>query len=89
MTSKAHREHQKQILEGAIDALENTSIEVRSQSSMTIAIDTNNLDAAKELIKNFRREMGRLLSSSSQLDEVYQLSISLYPLTEIKSGEKK
>jgi hypothetical protein len=35
--------------------------------------------------------MGRLLSGSSKLDEVYQLSISLYPVTKNKktqSGEK-
>ena len=90
-TSKAHREQQKQILEGAMAALENVSIERRSQSSVTMAIDSNKLDKAKELIKNFRRELGRLLSESTKLDEVYQLSVSLYPVTKtkkLKQGEK-
>ena len=80
-TSKAHRDQQQQILEGAIDALETTPIQARSQTSMTMAVDSRKLDAAKELIKKFRREMGRLLSNSEQLDGVYQLSISLYPVT--------
>ncbi len=84
-TSKAHREQQKQILEGAIDALENVPIERRSQSSITMAIDCEKLDEAKELIKNFRRDLGRLLSTSSQLTDVYQLSVSLYPVTKLKN----
>jgi uncharacterized protein (TIGR02147 family) len=87
-TSKAHREQQKQILEGAIDALQNVPVERRSQSSMTVAIDSQKLDEARELIKNFRREMGRFLSSSDQLDSVYQLSISLYPVTQSKINKE-
>lgn len=88
-TSRAHRSQQRQILEGAIDVLEKVPGELRSQTSMTMAIDTNKLDKAKELIKNFRRQMGQLLSSSSNLDEVYQLSISLYPVTQLKQNRKE
>lgn len=80
-TSKAHRDQQREILEGAIEALIDVPIERRSQSSMTMAIDTENLEEAKRLIKKFRRQMGRLLSQSDRLDAVYQLSISLYPVT--------
>lgn len=80
-TSKAHRNQQQQILEGAIDALHNVPIEWRSQTSMTMAVDVDKIDEAKELIKEFRRNMGRLLSSGKELRDVYQLSISLYPLT--------
>lgn len=87
-TSKAHREQQKQILEGAIMALDQTPIELRSQSSVTMAIDVDKLDEARRLIKDFRRSLGRLLSSTNNLTEVYQLSVSLYPVTkELK--EKK
>lgn len=80
-TSKAHREHQREILEKAIDALENIPIEQRSQSSMTLALDSTKIDEAKRLIKKFRRDLGRCLSSSENLDEVYHLSVSLYPVT--------
>jgi uncharacterized protein (TIGR02147 family) len=86
-TSKAHREHQKQILEGAVSALDHIPIEIRSQSSMTFAIDTQKLELAKALIKKFRRQMGRLLSESENLNEVYQLSVSLYPVTNTKTKE--
>ena len=86
-TSQAHRNQQREILEGAITALNKTPIEKRSQSSMTMAIDSNRLEEAKLLIKNFRRQMGRLLSHSENLDEVYQLSISLYPVTNPSTQE--
>lgn len=89
-TSKAHRDQQAEILEGAIEALKNIPIELRSQSSMTMAIDVRNLDRARDLIRQFRRNLGRLLSNSENLSEVYQLSVSLYPITKTKTlGEKK
>ncbi|MDO9181908.1 MAG: DUF4423 domain-containing protein [Bacteriovorax sp.] len=89
-TSSAHREQQRQILEGAIDALQNVPVEFRSQSSMTLAIDSTKINEARELIKNFRRDLGQFLSTSDQLDSVYQLSISLYPVTnQPKKGDLK
>lgn len=80
-TSRSHREQQKEILESAIDALDEIPIEQRSQSSMTMAIDSSKLAEARDLIKTFRRKMGRLLSNSPDLDKVYQLSIALYPVS--------
>lgn len=90
-TSKAHRDQQREILEGAIEALNDVPLEERSQSSMTMAIDPKHLDQARGLIKKFRRQMGRLLSDSENLTEVYQLSVSLYPVTkkQIKKKEKQ
>lgn len=88
-TSKAHRNHQKQILEKAIDALETVPIEKRSQSSMTIAIDKEKLPEAIEMIKDFRRKISRFLSESNQLNDVYHLSVSLYPITTIHNEESK
>lgn len=80
-TSKAHRNQQKQILEKAIDALENIPVEERSQSSVTLAIQKDKLPEALNMIKDFRRKLSRFLSESDNLDEVYNLSISLYPIT--------
>lgn len=80
-TSKAHRDQQKQILEKAIVALEEVPLEFRSQSSMTMAIDRNKLDEAKELIKEFRRNLAVFLTESNQLNDVYNLTVSLYPVT--------
>jgi len=90
-TSTAHRNQQKQILEKAIDALETIPPEKRSQSSMTFALDRKKLPMATQMIKEFRRELAAFLSDSNNLDDVYHLSISLYPTTSIhkQQGEKK
>ncbi len=88
-TSKAHQDQQREILEGAIEAMTKTPIENRSQSSMTMAIDSSKLEEAKTLIKTFRRQLGRLMSDSANLDQVYQLSVSLYPVSTKSNMESK
>ncbi len=86
-TSCAHRSNQKQILSLAIEALDETPIEQRSQSAMTVAIDSKRLPEAKGMIKEFRRKLARFLSDSNHLDEVYHLSVSLYPVTRSRKGD--
>lgn len=81
-THSALRQMQKQILEKAIAALENTPVERRDQSGMTMAIDSSRLPAAKEKVKKFRRELCDFLEGGTKKDSVYQLSISLYPLVD-------
>lgn len=80
-TSKAHRSQQRQILEGAIKAIETIPIDLRSQTSLTLAINSKKINEAKKLIETFRRQLGEFLSAGNDLDEVYQFSISLYPVT--------
>ncbi len=84
-TSKALRSMQKQLLEKAIDAMENIPLEKRDQSSMTMAIDSNKIEEAKEKIKRFRREMKMLLTRGNRHDSVYSMTISLFPLTKGKT----
>lgn len=83
--SSANREHERQILEKAVDALEKTPVEHRSQSSMMMAIPASRVDEAKEKIKAFRREMSTFLQRKGKRDSIYQLSISFFPLTKIES----
>ncbi len=75
---------QRQILKKAADALEEIPIERRDQSSMTMAIATKRLPEARLLIKQFRRKLSQLLEGDLAKDEVYNLCISLYPLTTLK-----
>lgn len=83
--TSANREHERQILEKAIEALERTPFEHRSQSSMMMAIPASRVDEAKEKIKTFRREMSTFLQRKGKRDSIYQLSISFFPLTKIES----
>ncbi|MGE3975681.1 MAG: DUF4423 domain-containing protein, partial [Bdellovibrionales bacterium] len=69
----------------AIQALETVPMSQRDQSSMTMAIDTSLMDAAKEKIKNFRRELCDFFQKENNpRNAVYQLTISLCPLTKIE-----
>ena len=89
-TTQAFKKFQKQILEKASLALDETPYEERSQTSMTMAIDRKKISEAKKLIVEFQRKLNQLLSSGpqNQLDEVYHLGISLYPVSFTHSKEK-
>jgi len=87
-TAAAFRKLQRSVLEGALKAVDETAIEVRDQTSMTMAINSEQIPLAKEKIKKFRRELTALLQKDQKKDSVYQLGISFYPLTEVKDLEK-
>jgi uncharacterized protein (TIGR02147 family) len=81
-STTAFRKLQKQILQQAIEALETVPLAERDQSSMTMAISKTRLTEAKERIRTFRRELcGFLQGSGEGHDEVYQLSVSLFPVS--------
>lgn len=82
-TAPAFRTLQKQVLEKALEALEECPMEQRDQSSMTMAIDASRLPQAKERIKKFRRDLCSFLQTSGKLDQVYQMSVSLYPVSSL------
>ena len=85
-SAEAFRKLQMQILNKALIALEEIPIERRDQSGLTIAIHSQRLPEIKEKIKNFRRSLHQSLSKDKVKDEVYQLSISFYPITNNRDG---
>ena len=85
-THCAFRKLQKGILKQASSVMETVPFELRDQSSMTMAIDREKIPEAKEIIKKFRRELCDLLKSTKDFDDVYQLSISLFPATQKNLG---
>jgi len=80
-TASAFRKLQKDVLELALRALEEVPLDRRDQSSITLAIDSTRLAEAKVRIQQFRREITGFLNTSSDLDSVYHLTVSLYPVT--------
>ncbi|MBX9767363.1 MAG: TIGR02147 family protein [Bdellovibrionales bacterium] len=84
LTADAFRRLQRGVLQKAAAALEEIPVEFRDQSSMTMAIDSRLLPEAKEKIRDFRRSLCRFLQRGSQKDAVYQLGVSLYPLTSLE-----
>jgi uncharacterized protein (TIGR02147 family) len=84
-TNEFLRNLQIQFLEKSRTALENIPRHKRDHTNITMAIDTRLIPRAKERIKNFRRELSDELQVSGEYNEVYQLSIGLFPITEIKN----
>ena len=79
VTTPALRSRQRQILEKAIESLENDPVEIRSMTGMTMAINPSKIKEAKKIISEFNQKMSRFLESGSR-SEVYELQISLFPL---------
>ena len=81
MKHAALRKMQKDLLFKSIEAIDQHDISKRDNTSVTMAIDSKKLPEAKEMLKKFRREFAEFLTESESLDEVYNLSLALTPLT--------
>lgn len=82
-TSDAFKKLEKSILNQAIGALDTTEIHLRDQSSITMCINPKKIKKAKEKIKKFRRELMQFLEKGSGKTAIYQLSVSLFPVSKL------
>jgi uncharacterized protein (TIGR02147 family) len=88
-TSAQLRQFQIEALQKGIDALRSVPISLRDNTSMTFAMNKEAIPFAKEEIKKFRRKLTKKLEAYGEPDEVYQMALSLTPLTIIENhGEK-
>ncbi len=78
--SAALRRSHKQSLEHAIRSIEDTPIESRDITSLTLAIDPKKMKDARELIAEFRSRFISLMEAGDK-KEVYNLNIQFVPLT--------
>jgi uncharacterized protein (TIGR02147 family) len=85
--SMAIRKHHKQNLDMAAIKLDEVEVEKKEFSSMTIAVNPRKLPIAKELIRKFKTQIYDILESGEK-EEVYTLSIQLFPVTQLKRGKK-
>jgi uncharacterized protein (TIGR02147 family) len=89
-TNAAMKKYQKQILEKSLEALENIPRTKRDHTSTTIAIQKEDLPNIKKLIQKFRHELDHYLQRNvGKINEVYQLQISFFPLTNLNLKSKK
>ncbi len=85
-TTTALRKYQRQVLEKASRALEEIPFEKRDQSSVTLPIHVQDLPKARRMIKDFRRKLcNNLKRKDMPPEQVYQLSLSFYPLTNVEA----
>ncbi len=92
-TDPTIRKFHSQMIDKAKEALqsaEDADFKRRSISGITMAIDSSRLEEARKRIAQFRKEMYELLASEeAQSDEVYQLNIQLFPLSNTKGGSEE
>ena len=83
LTSVGSRKLQEQVLQKAITALQTVDISKRDNTSMTVAINTKDMLAAKEMIKEFRRNLTDFLerTGNETPNDVYHLGVAFYPIT--------
>lgn len=79
-TNSALRKRIKQIHQKSIESLENDPIELRSHTTMTMAINPEKIPQAKILIDRFMDDLSELLEEENQQQKVYELSVNLFPL---------
>lgn len=84
ISSQSLRKTHHQNLELAHDKLDSVELLKRDFTAMTMAVDMKKLPQAKEMIKQFRRELCDFLETDEQT-EVYKICIQLFPLTEFKT----
>ena len=75
-------DYHKSMIRLASEALRLKNQSTREMNGATIAIPRDKLPELKERIRAFRKEINRLASSFENPDDVYQLNIQLFPLTE-------
>jgi DNA-binding transcriptional regulator YhcF (GntR family) len=93
-TSEARKKFQKTLLEKSVDSIDHVPFEQRDNGSVTLAINTKRLPEFKEKLKDMRKEIADFFQADDEknLDEVYQLTVSFFPLSKIenkKTGERK
>ncbi len=80
----ATRRFQSQLLKKAAESLQRDSFEEREVSSLTFAMSPQNIDYAREKIRQFRYELSEELESLGPKEEVYNLTVQICPVTRRK-----
>lgn len=87
--AEAFTEHQRQVVKKSLEALDKIPYEKRVQSSMTVAVSKDRAIEAKTMILDFIEELNEFLRSGDTKDEVYNISVSLYPVTDAERGNNE
>lgn len=83
--SQAIRESHKEYLSMAREKIDSVPVADRFYSASTLAVRKDKIPAVKELIREFRDKLGQFVSDASA-DEIFQMNIQLFPLTELESS---
>ncbi|MGE3973732.1 MAG: TIGR02147 family protein [Bdellovibrionales bacterium] len=87
MTSSAARKYQCQLLEISKKAVQEVPLLQRNHTSATFAFKSQDMERAKKRITEFRRSFAQEFYNKEESDEVYQIQISFFPLTNTSKKE--
>lgn len=87
--SRAIRAYHSQILHKADHAIEAIPVEERDFSALTLAINSSQLEEAREELRKFRRRFCSNLQSSPGKDRVYCLSIQFFPVDKVRGAASR
>ena len=74
------KNHTSQTLDLASQSLFRDPVDKRDFSTITMAVDTDQIPEAKKMIRSFRKKLSKKLEGGEK-KEVYKLSIQLFPLS--------
>lgn len=81
--SSALRQSHRETLEDTITALETVDVQLRDITSVTVALDPQRLNEAKDMLRAMRRHFLETMESGAKT-EVFNLNIQLVPVTAIR-----
>lgn len=84
-TSEARRELQRQLLKKSLESLDENSFKDREHTSLTVAVPRNQISEFKKKLNEICLELDSYFQPHEKdSDEVYQVSLSFFPLTKLK-----
>lgn len=83
-----HNYH-KTLLNLTLDVMDRLTMEHRDVSAMTLGIKRENLGELRSKIRQFRQEILKMVSTDTEPEEVVQLQIQFFPVTQNDNTPKK
>jgi uncharacterized protein (TIGR02147 family) len=87
--SRSIREHHRQMIGRALEAIEGQGVERRYLTDMTVAIDRRDVAEVGRKLERFKAELSRFLNRRQRRDAVYQLNLQFFDLTKPFDPEEK
>jgi len=89
MDPSVMRAFQKQMIGLAGESLDRHPPALRDITTLTLALDLDDLPEARERLRTLRESLLRLSGENPAPRQVYQLNLQLFPLTHIPEGERQ
>lgn len=86
--SQSIRQFHKQFIKLAENSLDQIPVEQRDISSITMCVNPEKVAQVKELIWEFRSRVNSLMEDSTNNNQIYQLNIQLFPISQNLESKK-